>query len=135
PDALHDPHPVVPEEAEQHEGGREVGRDEEGEEVLVVLVDVPAEQAREDDAVPEARDREELGDALQEPQDDRLGIRDQGREDQLALGRFCPERNQAKTRQATPSRNAAIPCLTWWWFEPASCPGKNPGSDRAGSTQ
>ena len=112
-----------------------MGRDEKGDEVLVVLVDVPAEQARQDDAVPEARDRKELGDALQEPEDDRLGIRDQRREDQGAAARFGPERNQAKTRQAIPSRKAAIPCLTWWWFEPACCPGKKPGSDRAGSTQ
>jgi hypothetical protein len=67
PDALDDPHPVVPEEAEQDERRREMGRNEEGEEVLVVLVDVPAEQAREDHAVPEARDREELGHALQSP--------------------------------------------------------------------
>ena len=43
-DPLHDPHPVVPEEPEQHERGREVERDEEGQEVRLVLVDVPAEE-------------------------------------------------------------------------------------------
>src|SRR5438477_503020 len=59
-DALQDPNPVAPEEAEQNERGCQVRGDEEGEEVLVVLVDVPAEQPREDHAVPEARDREQL---------------------------------------------------------------------------
>ena len=50
-EAAHDPHPVAPEEAEQDERGREVGRDQEGEEVVVVLVDVPAEQPRQDHGV------------------------------------------------------------------------------------
>src|SRR5207247_7873103 len=105
-DALEDPHPVAPEEAEQDERGREMRRDEEGEEVLVVLMDVPTEQARQDDAVPEARNRKELGDALQEPEDDRPRIRDQRREDQVAV-RFGPLRNQANTRHATPPRKPA----------------------------
>ena len=26
-----------------------------------------------------------------------------------------------------------MPCLTWWWLDPASCPGKKDGSDPAGS--
>src|SRR5207253_6250370 len=67
----HDPHPVAPEEPEEHERRCEVGRDEEGDEVLVVLVDVPAQQARKDDAVAEARDREELRHALEQPEEDR----------------------------------------------------------------
>ena len=49
--------------------------------------------------------------------------------------RFGPVLNQANTRHATPTRNDAMPCLTWWWPEPASCPGKKPGRDLAGSTQ
>ncbi len=28
-----------------------------------------------------------------------------------------------------------MPCFTWWWPEPAVCPGKKPGSDFAGSAQ
>ena len=111
-------------------------RDEEGEEVLVVLVDVPAEEAREDDAVPEARDREQLGDALQQPENDRLRVRDQVGEDHVsAVERFGPVWNQAKAKQARPTRNAAMPCLTWWWPDPASWPGKKLGSELAGSVQ
>ena len=75
--ALDDPHPVAPEEPEQDERGREVRRDEEGDEVLVVLVDVPAEELRQDHAVAEARDREELGHALEQPEDDRPRVGDQ----------------------------------------------------------
>src|SRR5204862_1203881 len=118
-EAANDAHPVPPEEPEQDDRGREVSRDEEGDEVAVVLVDVPAEDPRQDHAVAEARDREELGDALQEPQDDRLGIGDQLGGDHSAVVRFGPLRNHANTRQATPSRKAAIPCFTWWWLEPA----------------
>src|SRR5262245_37826815 len=76
-----DPHPVMEEEAKQHDGRGEVRRDEEGDEVLVVLVDVPAEEAWEDDTVPEARDREQLGDTLKKPQDYRLEVADRRRGD------------------------------------------------------
>src|SRR5438270_11715698 len=79
-EAAHDPHPVAPEEAEQDDRRREVGRDEEGEEVRVVLVDVPAQEARQDDAVAEARDGEELGHALEQTEDHGLPVRDQARE-------------------------------------------------------
>ena len=125
------------EETEQDERGGEMRRDEEGQEVLVVLVDVPAEQLRQDHAVAEARDREELRDALEQSQDDRLGVGDQLGDDHgdAAFVRCGPLRNQAKTRQASPTRNAASPCFTWWWLDPASCPGKKLGSDRAGSTK
>ena len=78
---LEDANPVVPEEDEQDDRGREMGGDEERDEVLVVLVDVPAEQLRENHAVTEARDREELRDALQQPQHDRLRVGDQCGED------------------------------------------------------
>src|SRR5215210_1511814 len=63
-EALHDADPVPDEEQQQDEGGGAVGGDQEAQEVVVVLVDVPAEDAREHHAVAEARDREELGDAL-----------------------------------------------------------------------
>jgi hypothetical protein len=53
-----------------------VGGDEEGEEVVVVLMDVPAEQAGIDDAVPQARDRERLGDSLQRAEHRPLEVRD-----------------------------------------------------------
>ena len=53
-----------------------MGGDEEGEEEVVVLVDVPAEQAGRDHAVAEAGDREGLGDALQQPEDDGLEVGD-----------------------------------------------------------
>ena len=86
PEALHDPHPVVPEEPEQDERGREVRGDEERQEVLVVLVDVPAEQPRQDHRMAEARDREELGDTLDQPEDDRPRVGDQREEDHAAAG-------------------------------------------------
>src|SRR5262245_13828259 len=118
PHAAKDAHPVAPEEDKEHDRGREVRRDEEGDEVLVVLVDVPAEQAREDDAVAKARDRKQLGDALEQSQDDRLEVADRcccgDHAADCRAFRSPPDWNHAKTRSATPSRKAAIPCLTWW---------------------
>ena len=61
PEALEDPDPVLEEEEEEDDRGRAMGGDQEAQEVVVVLMDVPAEDARQNDAVPEARDREELG--------------------------------------------------------------------------
>ena len=60
-EAREDPHPVAPEEAEQHERRGQVGGDQEGEEEVVVLVDVPAEQRGRITLWPEARDGEQLG--------------------------------------------------------------------------
>ena len=74
--ARRDPPPVVEEDPEEHDRGRQVGGDQEGQEVVVVLMDVPAEQARQDDRVAQAGDREGLGDALQQAQDDGLQVRD-----------------------------------------------------------
>ena len=48
PHARDDAHPVAPEEPEQHDRRRQVRRHEEGDEVVVVLVDVPPEHARRD---------------------------------------------------------------------------------------
>ena len=97
----------LPEEAEQDERGGEVRRDEEGEEVRVVLVDVPAEQARQDHAVAEARDREELGDALQQAEHDRLPVRDElattTRRSGLSAG---PLRRRSGTRRRSKQRDA-----------------------------
>ena len=75
-DALHDAHPVAPEEAEQHDRRGEMGGDEEGDEVRVVLVDVPAEQPRQDHAMAETRDRKQLAEALQQAEQDRLSVGD-----------------------------------------------------------
>ena len=109
-----DPHPVAPEEEEQHDRRREVGRDEEGDEVIVVLVDVPAEQLREDHAVPEARDREELGHALQQTEHDRLQIGDRRGGDHAAAERVVVAAGlePGEDSSATPTRNDANPCLT-----------------------
>jgi hypothetical protein len=71
-----DPPPLGEEHREEHHGGGEVRRDEEGQEVIVVLMDVPAEQPGQDDGVAKARDRERLRDALEQPQDDRLEVGD-----------------------------------------------------------
>ena len=87
-----------------------VGGDQEGEEVVVVLVDVPAEQARQDDAVPEARDRKRLGDALERAEDRPLEVGD-GVHERLRLaggGRVeGPVWNQAKTKQPMPRMRAS----------------------------
>ena len=103
--------------AEQHERRRQMRGDEERDEERVVLVDVPAEQARQDHAVAEARDREELAEALQQPQQDGLGVGDQRerqREHAQASARVRgPLWNQASTNAPTPSSSAAMPCLTW----------------------
>src|SRR4029450_18665 len=77
--------------------------------------------------------------ALQQAEHDRLPVGDRQRSaaDYAAAlrGRGPAERNQANTRHASPSRNEAIPCLTWWWFDPASWPGSHEGNDLAGSAQ
>ena len=64
-----------PEEDEQGEGGRDVEADEEGEEArlarrLALDQVVPAEQGRQQHGVAEAGDGEQLGDALDEADDD-----------------------------------------------------------------
>src|SRR5262249_24888530 len=128
---LHDPHPVAPKEAEQHESRGEVRADQEDDEEVAVRLDVPAEQVGDDHAVAEARDREQLGEALEQSEDDRLPVRDQA----VVFFFFGALWNQAKARQARPRMNAAMPCFVWWWFEPLSWPGKKPGSDLAGSAQ
>ena len=87
-------------------------RYEEREEVLVVLMDVPPKQLREDHAVPEARDREELGDALEQPEDNRPGIRDERGEQYHAVLFFGPVWNQANANAARPTKNEAMPCFT-----------------------
>jgi hypothetical protein len=71
-----DPHPVAPEEDEQHDRGGQVGGDQKGQEELVVLVDIPAHELRQDHAMTEARDRERLGDALEQAEDHPLEVRD-----------------------------------------------------------
>jgi hypothetical protein len=74
-EAAQNPHPVLEEEEEQDDGRGQVGGDQEREEELVVLVDVPAEEARHDHRVPEARDREGLGDALHQAEHGSLEVR------------------------------------------------------------
>ena len=102
--------------AEQDERRRQVRGDEERDEVVVVLLDVPAEQPRQDHAVAEARDREQLAEPLQEPEQDRLRVRDQ-RERHCRITRLPDVRgpvwNHASTNAPSPSRKAAMPCLTW----------------------
>ncbi len=76
-DALDDQDPVAQEEQQQHQRRGEVGGDEEREEVGSGLVDVPAQQPRQHDRVPEARDRERLSDPLGEAENHRLEVGDQ----------------------------------------------------------
>ena len=77
---LIDSHPVAPEEDEQRDRGGDVQADEEREiERLVCRLAgdelVPAEQLGQQHRVAEARDREQLGDALHDPDHDRLQVR------------------------------------------------------------
>ena len=71
--------------------------------------------------MPEARDGEELRHALQQPEHRALEVADRMHEGAEATrcAVFGPVLNQAKTKHASPTRNAAMPCFTWWWLEPA----------------
>ena len=73
--------PFAPVVGEQPERAADVQHDDEGKPEglrfgLRLDQRVPAEQAREEDRVPEARDREELGDSLEHAEDDRLEVGD-----------------------------------------------------------
>jgi hypothetical protein len=73
--------PKPPEEHQQRHRGRDVQPDDEREVRRLRRRDVqvagplPAEQGRQEDAVSQARDREQFGHALQRPDDDRFGVR------------------------------------------------------------
>ena len=76
-----DPHPFAPIEVQQPERAADVEHHHERQPEgflfgLRVNQLVPAEQRREQDRVPEARDREQLGGALQDSEHDRLEVRD-----------------------------------------------------------
>ena len=78
-EAADDRDPVAPEEHEQRDRGGDVQPDEEREvEGLVGRLAgderVPAEQLGHEHRVAEARDREQLGDALQDPDHDGLQV-------------------------------------------------------------
>ena len=64
--------PVVPEIAEQRRGGAEMQHHQEGQERRRVLVQVPVQQRGQHDGVAEAADREQLGGALHDGDDDGL---------------------------------------------------------------
>ena len=79
----HDACPGRPVEDDQRQGRRHVEADEERQEVrlggrLGGHHIGPAEQLRHDDRVAKARDREELGHALQDAEHDRLQVRQHG---------------------------------------------------------
>jgi hypothetical protein len=76
PQPAHDPRPVAPEEAQQDQRGSEMGGDEERQERVVVLLDVPAQQLRRDHAVAEAGDREQLRRTLDQTEHDGLEVGD-----------------------------------------------------------
>ena len=87
--------------------------------------------------MPEARDGEQLGDALQEPQDDRLGVGDQRGEDHAA-GVARPFRAGLEPREdegGEPDEERSDAVLRVVMADPAWWPGKKPGSDCAGSAQ
>ncbi len=64
--------PVAPEIDEERRRGAEMEDDEEGQEARRLLIDLPAQEGREDDRVTEAADREKLGDALEDGGDECL---------------------------------------------------------------
>src|SRR5438270_574377 len=64
--------PLLPEVDHQRGGGPDVEQGQKGEEGGSGLIDPPAQQPGDDDAVAEAADREQLGDALEQGQYDRL---------------------------------------------------------------
>ena len=75
--------PLLPEEDDQSKRRPDVERHDEGEPERLWLAlggdeVVPAEEGREHDGVAEARDGEELADALKHPEDDRLEVGDLG---------------------------------------------------------
>src|SRR5947207_15381253 len=83
-EAAHDADPVGAEEPEERERGGDVQRDHEREiERLALRLRpddlVPAEPRRDQHRMPETRDREELGDALDEPDHDGLEVAEHGR--------------------------------------------------------
>jgi hypothetical protein len=92
----------VPEESEEDERRGEVSGDQEGEEEVVVLVDVPAEETRKDNRVAEARDREELGESLKEAERNGLEVGDERREDDDGFP-VGPNRPENETSAGTPS--------------------------------
>ena len=84
----------------------------------------------------EARDREELGDALQQPEDDRPRVGDQRGDDHAAGGRrFGPVRNQAKHEAGQPEQERRDAVLDVVVARSRLVPGKKPGSDFAGSAK
>jgi hypothetical protein len=87
-----DPHPVLQEQQQQHDRRRQVRGDQERQEELVVLVDVPAGQPRQHDAVPEARNRKRLGNSLGEAEDDCLEVGDRILHGSTAYGSRWSER-------------------------------------------
>ena len=65
-----EPQPVAPEVDQQREQRRDVEHHAEREALDERVV--PAQQGRDDDQVPGARDRQELGQPLHDPEHDRL---------------------------------------------------------------
>ena len=121
----------APEEPEQDERRRQVGRHEEGEEEVVVLVDVPAEQPRQDHAVPERRDRERLLTPWSRPEDRGLAVADHRRERPTApAGGGAGREPGVRERREPEERTRRSPCLTWWWpcSEPADVAGEESGA-------
>ena len=110
-EALEDPHPVGEEVEEEDDRGGAVGGDQEDEEVVVVLVDVPAEEARDDHPVAEAGDREGLGDALGEAEDQRLQVGDR-----VGHGGDHPGSRLTRDESGMTSQTSAPPAgrLTAW---------------------
>src|SRR5947208_3249166 len=143
-----DPHPVLEEEAEEDHRRREVRRHQECQEELVVLMDVPAGEPRQDHPVPERGDRKWLGDALEEAEDDRLEIGDrvqgpgEARSGYRSARRPKPLVGPSRSRVTKPparfsrlracSTAVSSSCWRWWpgssWWRSRSSTGRSPRS-------
>ena len=87
--------------------------------------------------MPEARDGKELGDALQEPQDDRLGVGDQRGEGSRAGGGSAlgPGAEPCEDEAGEPDQERRDAVLGVVVARACLMPRKKPGSDFAGSAQ
>ncbi|MBB3932435.1 hypothetical protein GGR25_003493 [Kaistia hirudinis] len=67
-----DVHPIAPEEGKKDKSRRQMGQNDEGQEGIVRLVEVPAEQGGDEHAMSEARYREQFSETLKKAEKNSL---------------------------------------------------------------
>ena len=132
---------LVAEVRDRGDQGSGVERDVEGlVELLVVLQERVVLKPGDEDEVPGGGDRQELGEPLDDPQQEglqfghRRGILVAARLG-LAPRALAPGLKPGVDEAGDRTIAAASPCLKWTCVEPASCPGKKDGSEPASSIQ